>query len=191
MAQEEFTVEGIFRAAGAVLEGHFLLASGLHSAAYWEKMRVLQQPRFTEQLCRPIARHFANQGIAAVAGPTLGGAVLAYEVARQLKTKVLYAERDGDRRVFREGQSVAPGERVLIVDDVLTTGGSLRQVVAAVREAGGQVVGIGVIVDRSSQLVELGYPLFACHRVVVPAYRPEECPLCRAAIPLVRLGGNR
>jgi orotate phosphoribosyltransferase len=188
-------VERIFRLAGAVLEGHFLLTSGRHSSVYWEKMRVLQQPRLTARLCRPIARCFRDQGVRLVVGPTMGGVVLAFEVARQLGVRAAYAEREGEGRAIRGGQLLSPGERVLVVDDILTTGGSLKQVVEAVDAAGGQVVGVAVIVDRrpgdAPPLAIGGLPVFAGHRSPVPSYMAEECPQCRAGIPLEKLGGRR
>lgn len=189
------SVERIFRQAGAVLEGHFLLTSGRHSPVYWEKMRVLQHPHLIARLCRPIAQHFRDQGVAVVVGPTTGGVVLAFEVARQLRVRAAYAEREGEGRAIRAGQLLAPGERVLVVDDILTTGGSLAQVVDAVDRAGGQVLGLAVIVDRrpaeAPPLTIGGLPVFASHRSPVPSYPPEECPQCRAAVPLERLGGKR
>jgi len=183
-------VEELFRRTGAMLEGHFLLSSGLHSPIYWEKFRVLQHPEFTGELCQLIADHFQVEGVGAVAGPALGGALLAYEVARLLGAKAVYAERAEEGRAFRRGQTISPGEKVLIVDDVLTTGGSLREMLEAVRRAGGRTVGIGVVVDRSAG-VDFGVPLFRCCRASAPTYRPEECPLCRQGVPIQRLGSFR
>ncbi len=182
--------EDLFRRTGTMLEGHFLLSSGLHSPIYWEKFRILQHPEFTGELCRLIADQFRGIGVGAVAGPALGGAVLAYEVARLLGVKAVYAERGEEGRAFRRGQAISPGEKVLIVDDVLTTGGSLREMLEAVRKAGGSVVGIGVVVDRSGG-VDFGVPFFRCYRASAPIYRPEECPLCRQGVPLQRLGAFR
>jgi orotate phosphoribosyltransferase len=188
-------VERIFRQAGAVLEGHFLLTSGRHSSVYWEKMRVLQQPKLTARLCRPITHRFRDQGVVVVVGPTTGGVVLAFEVARQLGVRSAYAEREGEGRAIRGGQLLSPGDRVLVVDDILTTGGSLVQVVEAVERVGGRVVGVAVVVDRrpgdAPPLTIGGLPVFASHRSPVPAHPPEECPQCRAAVPLERLGGKR
>ena len=181
-------VERIFREAGALLEGHFLLASGQHSPMYWEKFRVLQNPHYTEQLCQMIASHFKGEKIQMVAGPTTGGIILAFEVARQLGVRGIFAEQEGNKRAFRRGFSIAPGERALIVDDVLTTGSSIRQVMAAVKEGGGIVVGIGVLVDRAQERADFGVPLFSCHQVLTPSYEPENCPLCAAGIPLVKPG---
>ena len=186
------STEEIFRKSGAILEGHFLLTSGLHSPIYWEKFRVLQYPDYTEQLCRLISSHFAQQKIQVVAGPTTGGIILAYEVARQLGVRGIFAEKEGsDRRAFKRGFGISPGERVLIVDDVLTTGKSIREVLSLVAEQGGIVIGIGVLVDRSEQEQKFGVPLFSCLRSITPAYKPQECPLCAAGIPLAKPGGSQ
>ncbi|MFH1639742.1 MAG: orotate phosphoribosyltransferase [Chloroflexota bacterium] len=183
--------EDIFQKSGAILRGHYLLTSGLHSPVYWEKFRVLQSPVYTEQLCRIIAEHYRNQEIGVVAGPTTGGIIIAYEVARQLGLRDIFAEREGDtERAFRRGFTIEPGEKVLLVDDILTTGGSLRQVMAAVKELGGDIIGIGVLVDRSEKGVDFGVPFFSCHRSPTLSYKPEDCPQCKAHIPLVKPGGG-
>ncbi|MBA7506633.1 Orotate phosphoribosyltransferase [subsurface metagenome] len=183
-------VEEIFQKSGAILKGHFLLASGLHSPIYWEKFRVLESPIYTEQLCRMIADHFREQEIQVVAGPTTGGIILAFETARQLGVRGIFAEKEGNGRAFRRGFSINPGERVLIVDDILTTGNSTRQVMAAVTKQGGLVIGIGVLVDRSEQGVDFGVPLFSCLRSITPTYTPQDCPLCAKNIPLVKPGSS-
>ena len=184
-------VEEIFQKSGAILKGHFLLASGLHSPVYWEKFRVLESPHYTEQLCRMIADHFRKQNIEVVAAPTTGGIILAFETARQLGVHGIFAEREGaTERVFRRGFSVNPGERVLIVDDILTTGSSIRQVMAAVAKQAGQIIGIGVMVDRSEQGADFGVPLFSCLRSITPTYSPKDCPLCAKNIPLVKPGSS-
>lgn len=185
-------VEEIFHQSGAILKGHFLLASGVHSPIYWEKFRVLQYPNYTEQLCRLIVDHFREQRIQVVAGPTTGGIILAFEVARQLGVRGIFAEKvDTAERAFRRGFSIDPGERVLIVDDILTTGSSIREVMAAVTKQEGIVIGIGVLVDRSEQKVEFGIPLFSCYRSITPTYPPQDCPLCAAQIPLVKPGSSQ
>ena len=183
--------EEIFQKSGALLKGHFLLTSGLHSPVYWEKFRVLQFPNYTEQLCRMIANHFQKQEIQVVAGPTTGGIILAFEVARQLGIRGIFAEKEGDERTFRRGFNIDPGERVLIVDDILTTGSSIREVIGAVNKLGGKIIGIGVLVDRSEQATDFGVPLFSCHRAVTTTYKPEDCPLCAARIPLVKPGSSQ
>ncbi len=187
-------IERLFQEAGALLEGHFLLTSGLHSPGYLEKFKVLEHPQLTQTLCGIIAESFRGQGIEAVAGPTLGGVVLAFEVARQLGVRALYAEREtlpdgSDGRAFRR-TSLRPGERILVVDDILTTGGSIRDVLDAVRRDQGQVVAAAVLVDRSSRTIDLGVPLFCCHRLAIPPYPAESCPLCAQGIPLAKPGGS-
>ena len=186
-------VEEIFQKSGAILKGHFLLASGRHSPIYWEKFRVLQFPNYTEQLCRKISTHFQKQGIQVVAGPTTGGIILAFEVARQLGVRAIFAEEEEGtkQRAFRRGFSINSGEQVLIVDDILTTGNSIRQVIAAVTKQGGIVIGVGVLVDRAEQRIEFGVPLFGCHRSITPTYTPQDCPLCAAQVPLVKPGGSQ
>ena len=178
----------IFRKARAIKEGHFLLTSGLHSPVYWEKFRILQYPNLTEQLCRLIVQHFRGQRIDLVAGPTTGGIILGFETARQLGTRSIFAEKEGDVRVFRRDFQIAPGEHVLIVDDVLTTGSSLKETINAVAKQGGIIIGIGVLVDRSEETLDFNLPFFSCLRASTTAYPPQECPLCAANIPLVKPG---
>ncbi|MFH0942302.1 MAG: orotate phosphoribosyltransferase [Chloroflexota bacterium] len=184
------TPEEIFEKSGTVLKGHFSLASGLHSPVYWEKFRVLQYPDLTEQLCRLIAKHYRQNNIQVVAGPTTGGVILAYETARQLGVRGIFAEKapGSEARSFQRDFEISPGERVLIVDDILTTGKSIREVMAAVAPTGGELVGIGVLVDRSETALDFGVPLFSCLRVQAEAYRPESCPLCTRGLPLTRRG---
>ena len=183
--------EEIFQKSGAIMNGHYLLTSGLHSPVYWEKFRVLQSPIYTEQLCRMIAAHFQDKNVQVVAGPTTGGIIIAYEVARQLGVRGIFAEREGaNDRAFRRGFEIQPGERVLIVDDILTTGGSVNQVVSAVKQLGGNIIGIAVLVDRSEKPVDFKVPFFSCLRAPTVAYKPENCPQCKANIPLVKPGGG-
>lgn len=180
----------MFKEAGALLEGHFVLTSGLHSPIYWEKFKVLQYPRYTEKLCSLIADHYRDKNVQVVVGPTTGGVILAYEVARQLGLRGFFAEKQGNERVFRRGFTIAPGERVLIVDDILTTGGSVMEVVGAVEKLGGDIVGLGIMVDRTEKGLDLDKPLFSCLRSATPVYEPDKCPLCKAGIPFTRQGGQ-
>ncbi len=184
-------VEEIFISSGAVLKGHFLLASGLHSPVYWEKFQVLQFPAYTEQLCSMIARNFRDYGIELVAGPTTGGIILAHEVARQMGIRAIYAEKAGDgSRTFRRGFTINQGEKVLIVDDILSTGGSIDDVIKAVTARGGDVTGIGVLVNRSGEGIDFGVPLYSCHRTIVKTYTPDNCPQCASGEPLVKPGSS-
>jgi len=139
-----------------------------------------------------ISDHFAQQAVQVVAGPTTGGIILSHEVARQLGVRGIFAEKEGaDRRAFKRGFGISPGERVLIVDDVLTTGKSIREVLDLVAEQGGDIIGIGVLVDRSEMKHDFGVPLFCCLRSITPTYKPQECPLCAAGIPLTKPGGSQ
>lgn len=185
-------IEEIFEKSGAILKGHFLLTSGRHSPVYWEKFQVLQHPEYTEQLCGMITDHFREEAIQVVAGPTTGGIILAYEVARQLGVRGIFAEKEeSGGRVFRRGFHIDPGERVLIVDDVFTRGGSIRDTIDAVDKLQGNIVGIGVLVDRSTEKIDFGIPFFSCHRTEVITYPPEKCPLCAEGIPLVKPGSSQ
>src|SRR5271157_4062423 len=183
-------VREMFNKSGAVLQGHFLLTSGLHSPVYWEKFKVMQYPEYVRQLCGMIADHFRNESIDLVAGPTTAGIILAFEVAGQMGVRAIYAEKAENKTfTFKRGAAISPGDRVLVVDDVLTTGGSIREVIAAVKERKGIVIGVGVLVDRTEQKLDFGAPLFSCHRAEAVSYPPEKCPLCEAKIPLVKPGG--
>ncbi len=187
----------IFQDAGALLEGHFLLASGYHSAQYLEKFQVLQFPRYVEQLCAEIARRFASDEVQVVVGPTTGGVLLAYEVAKNLGTRGIFAERgdphggeDGKGRVLRRGFEIREGERVLLVDDILTTGGSVRDTMDVIAEWGGELIGIGVLADRSGGTIDFGVPLEALLTLNVEKFAPDAVPDWLAAIPLTERGST-
>jgi orotate phosphoribosyltransferase len=182
--------EGLLKEIGALLQGHFLLTSGRHSSSYLEKFRILEHPHHTQRLCARIVGHFRALGPQLVAGPTTGGIILAFEVARQLGVRAVYAEREGEGRVFRRGFHISPGEEVLVVDDIVTTGGSVRQVLEEVRRRGGRPVGVGVLVDRNSEPLDFSVPFFSCFRLPLPSYSAEECPLCRRGEPLTKPGGG-
>ena len=183
-------VEALFRKSGAVLDGHFLLHSGGHSPVYWEKFRVLQYPEYVSQLCGMIADRFRDVPIDLVAGPVTGGIILAFEVGRQLGKRAVYAENEGGKKAFRRGAVIRPGDRILIVDDVMTAGSSINDVIAAVNERKGILAGVGVLVDRSDKSPDFGAPLFSCLRTTAVTYTPDKCPLCTAKIPLVKLGSS-
>ncbi|MDI3280647.1 MAG: orotate phosphoribosyltransferase [Bacillota bacterium] len=183
-------VEEIFRRSGAYLEGHFLLTSGLHSPAYLEKFSVLQHPEHTTRLCGELARLFRGAGVETVVGPVTGGMLLAYEVARQLGVRFFFTEREQGVMALRRGFALRPQERVLVVEDVLTTGSSAREVVELCRRLGAEVVGVGVLVDRSGGRANLGVPYRALWTLQIAAWPPEECPLCRQKIPLTSRGSR-
>ncbi|SRR6266540_2192284 len=174
----------LLRSAGAMLDGHFQLTSGKHSSLYVEKFRLLEQPPQTEALCHMIAEWARPLSPQLVAGPTTGGIIISYEVARLLGVRGIFAEPANGSRAFQRGFAISPGERTLIVDDVLTTGGSLHDVLVAVRAMGGEVAGVAVLIDRSGGTASFNAPFFACLTLELPSYEPEECPLCARGVPL-------
>ncbi len=180
----------LFRKAGAFLEGHFLLTSGLHSPYYVEKFKLLQYPRYVEQLAQAIAEHFRGEKVDVVVGPAVGGIVLAYEVARVFGVRMAFTEREEGRMRFRRDFTLGEGDRVLIVEDVVTTGASLSEVIEAVQEKGAHIVGIGVLVDRSSGRASFPYPFFPLLQMEIPVYTPDECPLCKQSIALQKRGSR-
>ena len=173
---------------GAIQKGHFKYESGRHGEHYVEKFRLLERPQISERLCSQIAEQFESLCPEVVAGPTTGGLLLAYETARALGNEVLafFAEPSpsGDGRLFGRGFAFVPDQPVLIVDDVLTTGGSVRDTIDAVRAAGGQPIGVGVVVDRTNGATDFGLPFFACTALDVPSYAEDDCPLCDEGIEL-------
>jgi orotate phosphoribosyltransferase len=185
----EAEVLKIFEQCGALLHGHFRLASGLHSDVYFEKAQVLQYPSHVERLCAEIARRYAREGVQLVIGPTTPGVIVAHETARALSCRSIFAEREGGRRVLRRGFRIEPGECVLVVDDVLTTGGSIRDVLDLVVSTRGEVAGAAVLIDRSGGM-DFGVKLEALAKVDAQAYKPEQCPHCRAGLPLVKPGSS-
>ncbi|MDD5190896.1 MAG: orotate phosphoribosyltransferase [Dehalococcoidales bacterium] len=183
--------EEMFRKSGAILEGHFILTSGLHSPVYWEKFKVMQYPEYVQQLCGMIAKHFGKEKLQLVAGPTTAGIILAFETARQLGIRAVYAEKaEGKTFTFKRGALISPGDRILVVDDILTTGGSIREVITSIKERGGIVAGVAVLVDRTDKPLDFGAPLFSCLKTNAVTYTPDKCPLCAAKIPLVKPGGS-
>jgi orotate phosphoribosyltransferase len=176
--------ERLLRDAGALIEGHFQLASGKHSPLYVEKFRLLERPPQTEALCRMIADWARDLRTELVAGPTTGGIIISYEVARLLGVRGIFAEKGDGGRSFQRGFEIATGERTLVVDDVLTTGGSVREVLDAVRLRGGQPVGLAVLVDRTGGSARFGLPFFACLALDLPVYEPDACPLCAKGVAL-------
>lgn len=184
----------LFQELGVVAQGHFLLSSGRHSAEYWEKFRLLEHPAITERLCREIAARYQSSKLSTVVGPTTGGALLAQEVGRQLGTRCVIAEPASQgSRELRRGFIIHPGERVLVVDDVLTTGLSVRETLHALSPYQPEIVGIEVLIDRSEGETgkQFGLPLQALFRAAARSYDPMDCPLCRAGQPVVKPGTRK
>ena len=172
----------------AILEGHFLLTSGLHSPMYVEKFNVLQHPKYTETLCKELAERFRDQNVELVIGPMTGGILLAHEVGKALGTRAIFTERVDGKMTFRRGFSLKPGERVAIVEDIVTTGGSVMEVLDVVKEHGGIPVGIGLLVDRSGGKVDFGIRTEALLHLDVPTFKEEDCPLCKEGKPFTKRG---
>ncbi|MCC6404620.1 MAG: orotate phosphoribosyltransferase [Fimbriimonadaceae bacterium] len=171
-----------------MLRGHFVLSSGRHSDVYLEKFRVLERPDVLSLLCSRItdwARPFSPE---LVAGPTTGGVIIAFEVARQLGVPAVYVESENGRKCLRRGARIATGARVLVVDDVLTTGLSVQETCAVIEESGGIKVGVAVLIDRAESSMNLGVPLFAAHRIEAHSFAPDDLPESLAAIPATKPG---
>lgn len=185
----EAEVKDLFLKTQAIMEGHFLLTSGLHSQFYVEKFNVLQQPKYTEMMCKELAKKFVDQNIETVVGPMTGGIILAHETGKALGTRAIFTERENGHMTFKRGFSLKQGERVLIVEDIVTTGGSVKEVIDVVRKAGGVPVGVGILVDRSGGKVDFdGVPYQALLHLDVKTYKPEECPLCKQGIEMTKRG---
>jgi orotate phosphoribosyltransferase len=180
-----------FRRTGALLEGHFVLTSGLHSERYLQCALVLQHPAEAEAFGRAIGARFRQEGVEAVAAPAIGGIVIGYEVARALGARAIWTEREAGHMTLRRGFTVRPGETVLVVEDVITTGGSTRETIAALRAAGARVVAAASIIDRSGGRADVGVPRLALATLDVPALAPAACPLCAQGVPAIKPGSRK
>ena len=174
----------VFKSTGALLDGHFKLTSGRHSNAYFQCAKVLQHPEHLTAVCSNIAEHFADKNIQTVISPAIGGIVVGTEVGRQLGVKTIFAERKDGIMTIRRGFSLEPDERVLVIEDVITTGGSVAEVISLVNAAGATVVGVGSVVDRSNGRVTLADDQFSVLSMEVISFTPEECPLCKEGVPI-------
>jgi orotate phosphoribosyltransferase len=180
----------LFRQSGALLEGHFKLSSGLHSDRYLQSALVLQHPARAERLGRALAERTASLGATAVLSPALGGIVIGQEVGRALGVRALFAERQDGTLQLRRGFTLSPSDRVLVVEDVITTGGSTLETIAVAREAGATVVGAAAIIDRGVDPARLDVPLHALVKMQVAAHDPAACPLCAQGLPVVKPGSR-
>lgn len=187
----EAEVKELLIKTGAIMDGHFLLTSGLHSPHYVEKFNVLQQPKYTQQLCEAMAEKFKSANIETVVGPMTGGILLAHETGKALGTRAIFTERVDGKMTFRRGFSLHEGERVLIVEDIVTTGGSIKEVIEVVKAHGGVPVAVSMLVDRSGGKADFGeVPCTALLHMDVETYQPEECPLCKQGIEMTKRGST-
>jgi orotate phosphoribosyltransferase len=180
----------IFKDSGALLEGHFILTSGLHSDKYFQCAKVFQYPWHAETLCRDIAGHFQGEKIDVVVSPAVGGIVFGQEVGRLLGVRAIFAERVDGKMTMRRGFEINPGERVLLAEDVTTTGGSVKEVLEAVKGMGGDIVAVTAVVDRSAGKAQFVVPYFSLFQMKVTNHQPESCPLCAAGSTAVKPGSR-
>ena len=180
----------MFRRVGALLEGHFRLTSGLHSSGYLQCALVLQHPREAEACGAALAGRVQSLGARTVLSPALGGIVIGQEVGRGLNVRAIFAERQDGALTLRRGFTLSPGEKVLVAEDVVTTGGSTRETIALARAAGAEVVGAASIIDRSGGQLEIDVPYVSLAVLTVPTYQPEACPMCLAGLPVVKPGSR-
>jgi orotate phosphoribosyltransferase len=179
----------IFRGTGALLDGHFLLRSGLHSRQYFQCALVLQYPRTAERLCGELATKLQNADAQTVISPAMGGLFIGHEVARALNVRHIFVEKDAAGKLeLRRSFLVAPREKVLVVEDVVTKGGRVQETIDIVRGLGGEVVGVGALVDRSAGKVNFGVRLESLLRLQIETFEPAVCPLCKAGTPVVKPG---
>lgn len=188
MTKEE--IVAMLKEAEVLLEGHFLLTSGRHSDRYMQCAKIFQYAKYSVPLCGELARQYQDEGVELVIGPAIGAIQMSYEVGKQLGVRNIFAERENGVMTLRRGFTIEKGQRVLIVEDVVTTGGSVKEVMQLVREHGGVIVGIGSIVDRTGGKIDFGVPYRSAFSMDITSYEPEDCPICKTGLPLVKPGSR-
>lgn len=181
----------VFRETGALLEGHFILTSGLHSGTYFQCAQIFQYPEYSEKLCRDIVRHFQDVETDLVVSPAVGGIIFGYELARQLGVRNIFTEREEGKMLLRRGFKVNPGDKVLVAEDVTTTGGSVRELMDSIEAGGGEILAVTSIVDRSGGEARFGVPYYSLFQMDVKNYKPDDCPLCRQGSQAVKPGSRK
>jgi orotate phosphoribosyltransferase len=189
MTQDE--VLKLFRDSGALLEGHFRLSSGLHSGGYLQCALVLQHPAHAEALGRALAKMLSGLGVNVVLSPALGGLIIGHEVGRGLGVRAIFAERQDSVLTLRRGFTLGPTDHVVVIEDVVTTGGSTRETMAVARAAGATVVGAGAVIDRSGGNADIGVPFSSLVTLNLPTWQPDDCPMCKAGKPIVKPGSRQ
>ncbi len=179
----------LLKKTGVIMEGHFLLTSGRHSSRFLQCSQLMQHPEYAGALCRLMAEPFRGEGVETVIGPAMGGVILAYEVARALGAKAIYAEPSEGKMVLRRGFKIEAGEKVLIVEDAVSTGGSVQKVIDLLKSNEAEIIGVAVIVDRTAGNLNLGIPTAALLQMQIESFEPEACPLCQAGQPLQKPKG--
>lgn len=181
----------IFKKSGALIMGHFKLSSGLHSGQYLQCALVLQHPEYAKRLGKAIAVKFKKDGVTVVAGPAIGGIVIAHEVARALGARCIFSEREDGQIKLRRGFRINSDDRILVVEDVITTGGSLKELVDFITKAGGKIIGAASIIDRSEEGIDFGVKKEHLAKLDISTFNPEECPLCQSNIPITKPGSRK
>ncbi len=182
-------IKKILEKTGAILKGHFLLSSGLHSDTYFQMALIFQYPEYGKAVCQQLAENFKREKIDVVIGPAIGGIIISYQLAEILEARSIFAERENGKMKLRRGFEIKKGENVLLCEDVITTGSSVREVINLVEKEEGKILGIGCIVERGE--TEFNYPLKSLIKVDVENYTPENCPLCKKGLPLVKPGSRK
>lgn len=191
MLSNERAIE-ILKKANVLLEGHFLLTSGRHSNQYLQCAKIFRNTKYSEELCKALAEQFKDYDIDVVVGPAMGAVLMSYEVSRHLGVENYFAERVDGKMEFRRGFNIEKDMKCLIVEDVVTTGGSVKEVMELIQQAGGEVVGVGLIIDRTGGKVDLGVPLKSVLSMEVKSYEHDECPICKQGdIELVKPGSRK
>lgn len=180
-----------FKQTGALLNGHFILSSGLHSPSYLQCALALQHPKDTAEFGRAVAQHFRNENIETVASPAIGGIIIGFAVAQALNVRFIWTERENGVMILRRGFSVKENERILVVEDVITTGGSTRECIEALEKLGAKVVAAASIIDRSNGAADVGVPRIALATLDIPSYKPEDCPMCTRGEIAVKPGSRK
>lgn len=188
MTKEEITK--LFKDLGVLLTGHFKLTSGRHSDKYLQCAKLMQYPNHTEKVCQHLAEKLKYEKIETVIGPAVGGIVLSYEMARALDARAIFAERENGKMTLRRGFTIKPNEKVLIVEDVVTTGGSVKEVISLAKSLGADVVGLAALVDRSGGKVDFTVPAHFLLELEVKSFSPDTCPLCKKGDPIVKPGSR-
>lgn len=181
----------LFKDLEVLLTGHFQLTSGLHSDKYLQCAKLMQYPVYTEKVCQHLAQKLKNENIETVIGPAIGGIILSYEMARALGARAIFAEKEDEKMTLRRGFTIKPHEKVLVVEDVVTTGGSVKKVINLVKSFGADVVGIAALVDRSGGKVDFPVPAHFLLELEVKSFSPKDCPLCQKGEPIIKPGSRK
>ena len=179
-----------FQDAEALLEGHFVLRSGLHSNKFFQAALLFRFPDIAEKLCRELASRMKDLGATTVISPAVGGILVGQELARALGIQAIFADKENDQLVLKRGFSIKKGEKIIVAEDVVTKGGRVQQTIDLVKSLGGDVVAVGIVTDRSGGSVDFGVPLYSLIKLDLPTYDPAECPFCKQGIPIVKPGSG-